>query len=98
MAMKPLVTPVVNLNGSPSANLIRDRMEVCNHLRAAFDAMANAAPHGRDYQHLIRVGDWSEHHAAVKAAQDAWRERMAMLETIRSELEADAIAIMEQGR
>lgn len=98
MPMKPLVPPTVNLNGSPAADLIAQRMEVVRLLDAAAEAMALAMPHGRDYQHLIKVGDWTEHRQAVHEAQAAWRERWQMLLDIKKDVMADALLIHRQQR
>ena len=98
MAMKPLVTPRVNTNGSSAADLIAQRMEVCRLLDRAGEAMAAAFPHGRDYQWLIKVGDWSDHRKAVEEAQDAFRERMQAIGAIKADFMNDAIAINRQSQ
>ena len=44
------VLPIVNLNGTSSHELLDQHLKVLRALRAARDAINEAAPHGRDYQ------------------------------------------------
>jgi len=50
--MKPLIPPVVNLNGDTRADLIAQYSEVAKAARALLESMARSAPHGRNYPAL----------------------------------------------
>jgi hypothetical protein len=89
--MKPLVTPIVNLNGTCAADLIAHRTKACKAISEAIEAMREAFPHGRDYQ-THRTAFASE------AARDAWMERIHALHVMRDELMTDAVSIQRQGR
>ncbi|MGH7393936.1 MAG: hypothetical protein ACREM3_31425 [Candidatus Rokuibacteriota bacterium] len=44
-----MILPIVHLNGTSRDALVNLRIEACNALRAALEALAEMAPHGRDY-------------------------------------------------
>ena len=56
-------------------------------LRELQKAMQEASPNGRDFQ-TAPMGTFNR-------AQEAWRERWQMIEEMRQEIEAHAIAIQE---
>jgi hypothetical protein len=98
--MKPLVTPVINSNGNSAKDLTTRLCIVTDALRVATTAMmqANDVNHGRNFQHLIKGGDWSEHSRVVQDAQQAWGERIAIIDSIRNEVNLLALAIQEQEK
>ena len=51
--------PVVNLNGATRESLLKQHMEVAAAARALYRALADAGPHGRDYQ-TAAPGAWSK--------------------------------------
>jgi hypothetical protein len=98
--MKPLVYPVVNLNGNDADDLLKQTMGVLDHVRALQGAMINASDlvHGRNFQHLIHGDDWYQHEHVVGKARDAWRERIRWLETLEHDLTNMALDIQRQKR
>lgn len=42
--------PTINLNGTDAKDLLQQNVDVLTALEALREAMAKAAPHGRDYQ------------------------------------------------
>lgn len=59
--------PTVNLNGTSGDELLAQVSAVLERLRSTQDAMAEASPHGRDYQHDASGADYrvaSEEHTA----------------------------------
>lgn len=82
--MKPLVLPQVNMNGSSRKSLVQQQCDVMRALRATYKAMAEATPHGRDYQFQP---------AEYPTARDAWLERMRAVSSLLEEIEAHAMAI-----
>lgn len=87
----PLVPPEVNLNGTSIDELLDQQMQVIKDLDALMEAMAQASPHGRDYQ--TSGGD-----KLYAIARAAWLHRRLLLETLRKEIEAYAMAIADQRR
>lgn len=98
--MKPLVNPVINLNGNSADDLLAKVLKVLNNLRLTQEAMMDASDltHGRNFQHLIHGNDWSEHHSLVSDAQQAWGERRHVLEDLEHELTNMALDIQSQRR
>lgn len=90
--MNPLVTPAVNMNGSPAKRLVEELVGVLNALDAAVDAMRAATPNGRDFQTLPNGFE------ATNSAVDAWRERIGMLIALKDEITNHALAIQVQDR
>jgi hypothetical protein len=72
--------PQVNMNGTSRADLLAGYMAAHSAVDAALNAVANAAPHGRDYQTLAD-GAW-------RRANSAHINRCVALNDIRGELEA----------
>lgn len=98
--MTPLITPVPNLNGNSADDLVRKLKAVLEALALVQERMMEASDvtHGRNFQHLIRLGDWSEHHRVVGQAQNAWGERRQMLNQFVIEITEMAAAIQEQSK
>ena len=84
--MKPLVLPQVNLNGTSRQCLVEQQSSVLHVLRSLLKVMAQAYPNGRDYQ--LRPAEYPP-------AREAWEERMQIIENMRKEIEAHALAIHE---
>lgn len=88
--LHPLPLPQVNLNGSPGGRLVEQQVKVLNALYRLEEALAEASPHGRDYQTLPE--------GAYQQARDAWAERRMLAQDLRHEIEAHALKIQEQGK
>lgn len=89
--MKSLVQPIVNLNGTTKENLVNQLRHVLDALRQVESAMAEANPHGRDYQNSRIDGQ-----NLVYAAADAWHERRAVIAKLKQEIEEHAFKISQQ--
>ncbi len=87
--MKPLVQPQVNLNGTSRRELVDQQRAIINAGDVMLRAMANAMPHGRDYQFKP-----DEH----PGARDAWIERIEALEALMKEIEDHALEIQRGGK
>lgn len=84
--MKPLVLPQINLNGSPKERLVEQQCDVMHAAEALLKALQEATPNGRDY--VFRP-------AELQPALEAWSQRWVMIDDLRKEIEAHAIAIQE---
>lgn len=85
-----LPTPRVHLNGTSKDELLRQNLDAMRAVEKARQAIATAAPHGRDY---YVIGP-----AAYTLAREAHDARLQALADIYSELEAIAVAIDQQER
>ena len=85
--IKKLAMPLLNLNGSSADDLLSQLSEACLAVGTAQGALANATPHGRDYQH--NPGDY-------QLAREQHEARMLALQAISDELEAIATNIYDQ--
>src|SRR5262245_23098174 len=94
--MKPLITPIVNLNGSSAEELMNYRLNVCKELEKAVEALFQGMPHGRDYQTHPKSRELGGYSTVAEEAREAWRDRIEALRIINSELMADAQAIHDQ--
>lgn len=83
---KPLILPQINLNGTARAALVEQQVAVLRAFEDLREAMAEAAPNGRDYQH--RPTEYGP-------AREAWMERLQMIVAMRQEIEQHALAIQE---
>lgn len=83
---KPLPLPQVSLNGTTRKQLVAQQCDVMHAIDALLKVMHEASPHGRDYQHRP---------AEFEPAREAWAERWMMIDAMRQEIEAHAIAIQE---
>jgi hypothetical protein len=86
--VNPLVLPQINLNGSPKERLVEQQCDVMHAITALQEAMQQASPNGRDYQ--IRP-------AELQPALEAWSQRWVMIDDLRKEIEAHAMAIQDIG-
>jgi hypothetical protein len=86
--MKPLVLPQISINGSPRERLVEQQCDVMHALESLQKAMQEASPNGRDYQFRP---------AELQPALEAWCQRWVMIDDLRKEIEAHAIAIQESG-
>jgi hypothetical protein len=91
MTKLPLIPQIININGSDPAYLLMQLVEVDRTLREAVEAIAKAMPHGRDYQ-------TSRTAFAHADAYKAFRERLTVLDTMRSEFMEVALDIDRQRR
>jgi hypothetical protein len=88
--MKPLTLPHVNLNGTSRESLVAQQCDVMHALVALQKALQEASPNGRDFQ-TAPMGTFNR-------AQEAWRERYQVIEDMRREIEAHALAIQDGGK
>lgn len=77
---------IVNMNGTPKEDLAQTRVDAMNAIRAAAEALTKAGPHPRDFPN----GDFPE-------AQAKHFKRMEALRTMLTELEEEAVQIMDEG-
>ena len=85
----PRTVPQVNINGTSVEELVAQRRSIMRHLRKAMLLLAEAAPHGRDFQTVERE--------CYKEARELYEARWTTLSEIHDDLYAEAIAIQEQG-
>ena len=83
--MQPLLTPIVNHNGTSRGDLVQQRLAASVALDAAIDAMRGMAPHGRDYP---SGPDAFEHDRGI------FRERIGALAALREALIQEGLALM----
>ena len=79
-----MILPTIHLNGTSLQYLIEDNYRAYAAIAEAVDALAQAAPNGRDY---YPQGD-IDGKPALYVAQDQHGERMAKLLQVKRELEA----------
>ena len=84
--MNPLVLPQINLNGTSRECLVEQQCSVLHVLRSLLKVMEQASPNGRDYQ--LRP-------AELQPALEAWSQRWVMIDDLRKEIEAHALAIQD---
>jgi hypothetical protein len=87
MAIEKLAMPLINMNGTSANELLTQLSEACLAVGAASGAVANAAPHGRDYQ--LNPGDY-------QIARKQHEARLMALQAISDELEKIAENIYDQ--
>jgi len=80
--------PVVNLNGESREALVNARTAARIVVMEAMKALAECAPHGRDYQTSTRE--------RYEGARALYVKRFAFLDQLANELEDEAIAIQDQ--
>lgn len=44
-----MIQPIININGTSKDDLINPRLEACDLIMDAIEALRNATPNGRDY-------------------------------------------------
>ena len=79
-----LPLPQISINGTNKTELVSQQLAVIGALRLVSEAMTEAAPNGRDYQHRPHE---------YQAACDAWIERQAFIIWLWRDLEKHAEAI-----
>jgi hypothetical protein len=84
-----LVKPQININGTSRDELLRQQMDVLRAYRALSEALADAAPHGRDYQ--LRPQEYAP-------ARAAWMERSMTIFAMRKEIEKHAEEIQRDQK
>jgi hypothetical protein len=85
-----LAVPTVHLNGTSRESLLDVRGAAYDAIQAAYRAVREIAPNGRDYYPAGPV--------AMAAAEVAHRRRLLALHNLAEEIEAEMCAIDEQGR
>ena len=88
MTIKPLVPPTLNLNGTSSRELVLQHAKVLYALVALQRTMAEASPHGRDYQ--TKPGEYV-------SAREAWLQRMQIVSKLTAEVEDYAADVLKQA-
>lgn len=86
--LRMLIAPTVNLNGTSYESLLDDARGVLDALRELDRVLAEAAPHGRDYQ--------TAPEGTYQHARDAWAERRELIDRMREEFRSYAIQISDQ--
>ena len=89
-AKPPLSLPVCHLNGSGKKNLMDAREAIWDALETAADRLRAGAPNGRDY--------YPDGPAAMEAALEQHRWRLAVLREIQADLETEMAHVQEAGR
>ena len=84
------VSPIVNMNGSSQEELLEQVMAAKEAVAIAMKALAEATPHGRDYQ-TAPAG-------AYTVARGQHNVRFGKLVDVYEELQAIAVDIYEQRR
>lgn len=81
--------PMIHINGTGAKELLAQQRGVLDACRALQHALADAAPHGRDYYPYgkDRINEAINDHA----------KRVAMVNKIREQAELIALGILEQG-
>lgn len=87
MAARPLAIPTVHLNGTSRTELLNQLIDAARALKKGQEALAQAAPNGRDY---YRIDD----PRIFTMAQKQHAERLAKVGEVINELEAIAVQIM----
>ena len=87
--MTNLINPTLNLNGSDPAYLVNQRRQAMDCLNDAIEALARAAPHGRDYP-----GDYDR----CITDRETHFIRIQAIKAISEAIYAEAIAIQEGAR
>lgn len=84
--MRNLVLPQISINGTSRESLVNQQREVIEALDSVVAKMAEAMPHGRDYQHRP---------AEYAGARDAWCERLMAVVIFKDEITKHALAIQD---
>lgn len=87
LAEPTLIVPILNMNGTSREELVDQRRNVFDALGEAHRLLAEASPHGRDYQH-------DPSGEMFKAATKQHRRRRLLIEALRDELRDEVLAIM----
>jgi hypothetical protein len=92
--MHKLIVPTVNLNGNTARDLVAQLRHVMHAIADTQQALTQASDvvHGRNFQLA------EEPREQQYAAQRAWSERYALLETMHADMLALAVAIQNQEK
>jgi len=85
----PRTVPQVNNNGTSRDELIQQRRDVLGHLRKSILALTFMTPHGRDFQ-TVEIERYDE-------ARALHRIRVTAVAELLDDIEAEALAIQDQG-
>ena len=88
MTHKNLIPQIVNLNGTGAAQLVGNYRAVVEAIDTLQAALADAAPHGRDYQ--TQPGTYP-------AAREAWLQRMQVIALLKLEMMDCALNVQRQS-
>lgn len=80
-----MIVPTIHLNGTSKEQLLDDLGEASNALDAAYRALKECAPNGRDY--------YPQGAAALRQATEEHLDRLRRLDAIKAEVNALAVAI-----
>ena len=80
-----MMTPMVNINGTSRDELVQQRRDFLDTLRTAMGTMMAMRPHLRDYPH---------DRLQYEADRELHDQRFKALYTLKSEIEEEALAIM----
>lgn len=84
-----MTIPTVHLNGTSKASLLGQLEDASNALEAAYKALKQAAPNGRDY--------YLDGPDAITAATAEHMDRLRRLDSVKDEIDELARKIDEQG-
>lgn len=88
IAVEPEPMPTIHLEGTSKTSLADQYAKAADAVRAAIEAVHDAAPNGRDY--------YPQGEQAIGIALDAHRSRLDRLDAVLSQIEAIQIHISEQ--
>lgn len=83
-----MLKPTIHINGTAPANLYVANIEALRKVKDAAEALEAAAPNGRDF--------YPQGPAAINEALRQHRARLALLQSVASELEAICEHIIDQ--
>ena len=87
MKTKTITAPMVHMNGTSKNGLTEPIDAALEAIRAAYDALKNCGPNGRDYYNHPQAPH------AMEQAQKEHRDRLLALHDLQSELEVLWMAI-----
>lgn len=83
-----MIVPIVNLNGTSKEELVKQQMAVWKAAETLYLALAEAAPHGRDYQ----ISPKDDYHNA----REEFLQAAFAVQKIKKDAEERAFAIDQQ--
>jgi predicted ABC-class ATPase len=86
MKKEEMIAPTVNLNGTSMNDLLDQRSDALKLIRQLQRLLANMYPHGRDYFNA----------AIYKKAVERHRDQLAVLDSLRKEIEEEQLLISNQ--
>ena len=85
-----VTAPVANINGSSLERLIEQNYEAFSALDRAIEALASAAPHGRDFQTCAPE--------VFRTARREYAERLVLLGRVKREIAEIVEQLVEQRK